>query len=319
VESRKAGMQVSQAQLASAQLAAQATLAIDYFDLRAADSLKKLLAQSVALDQRALEIAQNQLRAGTASNADLAEAQAALEAGQAQLIAVEQQRGTFEHAIAVLTGHLPAEVSISEAPLDCAVPDVPVTLPSALLERNPTIAAAERQMQQQNALIGVAIGAYFPTINLTALGGYVGNPLSQLLKSSNRIWSLGATANDTLLQGGSQVAAVANARATYDQYVASYRQTVLTTFQAVEDQLLALRVLKQETDLQAQAVKSAALGADAALDEFNAGTVAYTTVITAIQTLVGDQQALLGMQQNELVAVVTLIEALGGGWDTSRL
>jgi NodT family efflux transporter outer membrane factor (OMF) lipoprotein len=319
IESRKAGVQVSKADLANAELSAQATLAADYFDLRASDSLRTLLAQAVSLDQRALDIAQNQFESGTATNGDVAAAQAAVLATQAQLIAVDQQRGTYEHAIAMLTGHLPSELAIPQAPLTATVPEVPVTLPSALLERNPLVAAAERQMREQNALIGVAIAAYFPTINLTALGGYVGNPLSSLINAGNRIWSLGATANDTLFSGGSQVAAVANARATYDQTVANYRQTVLTTFQSVEDQLLALRVLQHESETQAQAVKYARTAADVALNQFNAGTVAYTTVITDIQALIADQQSLLTVQQNLLVADVTLIEALGGGWDSSKL
>jgi NodT family efflux transporter outer membrane factor (OMF) lipoprotein len=319
VESRKAGVQVSQADLANAQLSAQATLASDYFDLRASDSLRILLAQSVSLDQRLLEITENQLKAGTASNGDLASAQAQLQATQAALVAVDQQRGTYEHAIAVLTGHLPSDLAIPQAPLAATVPSVPLAVPSTLMERNPGIAAAERQMQQENALIGVAIGAYFPTLSLSALGGYAGDPLSQLFNIGNRIWSLGASASDTLFQGGYQVAAVAGARATYDQYVATYRQTVLSSFQQVEDELLALRVLQHEAEFQTEAVKSAQLAADVALNEFNAGTVAYTTVITAVQTLLADQQSSLTIQQNRLVASVTLIEALGGGWDTSQL
>jgi len=319
VESRKAGVQVSEADLANARLSSQATLAADYFDLRAADSLRSLLQQAVSLDERLVEITQNQVIAGTASNGDLASAQAQLEATQAQLAAVEQQRGTYEHAIAVLTGHLPSDLAIAPAPLTSTVPTVPVALPSTLLERNPSIAAAERQMQQQSALIGVAIGAYFPTISLSALGGYAGDPLSKLFNIGNRIWSVGAAASDTVFQGGEQVAAVSNARATYDQYAAAYRQTVLGGFQQVEDELLALRVLQRAGEFQAQAVRSAQMAADVALNEFNAGTVPYTTVITAVQALVADQQSALTIQQNRLVASVTLIEALGGGWDVSQL
>jgi NodT family efflux transporter outer membrane factor (OMF) lipoprotein len=319
VESRKAGVQVSQADLANAQLSAQATLAADYFDLRAADSLRTLLAQTVTLDQRLVDITRNQLNSGYASSGDLASAEAQLQATEAQLAAVEQQRGTYEHAIAVLTGHLPSELTIAQAPLTASVPPVPAAVPSSLLERNPSIAAAERQMQQENALIGVAIGAYFPTISLNALGGYAGDPLSKLFNLSNRIWSLAASGSDVLFQGGEQVAAVAGARATYDQYVANYRQTVLSGFQQVEDQLLALRVLERESGFQIQAVKSAQTASDVALNEFNAGTVAYTTVITAVQTLVADQESALTIQQNRLVAAVTLVEALGGGWDTTQL
>jgi NodT family efflux transporter outer membrane factor (OMF) lipoprotein len=319
IESRKAGVQVSEANLANAQLSAQATLAADYFDLRAADSLRAMLAQSVDLDRRVLEITQNQLRSGTASNGDLAGAQAQLQAAEAQLVAVDQTRGTYEHAVAVLTGHLPSELTIPQAALMSTVPEIPVALPSTLLERNPGIAAAERQMQQQSALIGVAVGAYFPALSLSALGGYAGSPLSKLFNIGNRIWSVGASASDTLFQGGSQVAAVAAARANYDQYVATYRQTVLSSFQQVEDELLALRVMQNEAEFQTQAVKSARMASDVALNEFNAGTVAYTTVVTANQTLLTDQQSALTIQQNRLVASVTLIEALGGGWDTAQL
>lgn len=319
VESRKAGVQVSAANLANAELSAQATLAADYFDLRAADSLQALLTRAVALDQRALEIARNQYKSGTATNGDVAAAQASLESTQAQLIAVEQQRGTYEHAIAMLTGHLPSELRVAEAPLAANVPSVPLAVPSELLERNPSIAAAERQMKQENALIGVAIGAYFPTISLQALGGYAGNPLSTLINAGNRIWSVGGSASDLVFQGGEQLAAVAQARATYDQYVAAYRQTVLATFQAVEDQLLALRVLEREAAVEQKAVEHAQTAADIALNQFNAGTVSYTTVITDIQALIADQESLLTIRQNQLVAEVSLIEALGGGWDVSHL
>jgi len=319
VESRKAGVQVSQADLANAQLSAQATLAADYFDLRAADSLRLLLRESVSEYGRALEITRNQLASGTASNGDVAAAQAQLQSAQAQLVAVDQQRGTYEHAIAVLTGHLPSELAIPEASLASAVPIIPVEVPSTLLERNPGVAAAERQMQQENALIGVAVGAYFPQITLSALGGYAGDPLSQLFNIGNRIWSLGATATDALYDFGDRAATVRAARATYDQYVATYRQTVLSAFQQVEDQLLALQVLQHQAQFQSEAVKSAQTAAEVALNEFSAGTVAFTTVITANQTLLTDQQSALTIQQNRLVASVTLIEALGGGWDTSQL
>jgi NodT family efflux transporter outer membrane factor (OMF) lipoprotein len=319
VESRKANVQVNAADLANARLSAQATLAVDYFDLRASDSLKTLLERSVGEYQRALEITRNQLAAGTVTNGDLALAQAEVQGAEAQLIAVEQQRGTYEHAIAVLTGRLPADLSIPPEPLTATVPPVPVALPSTLLERNPSIAAAERQVQVESALIGVAVAAYFPAISLSALGGYAGNPLSQLFRLGNRIWSIGAAASDTLIDGGARSGAVKAARANYDQYVAAYRQTVLTSFQQVEDNLLALRVLEKEYAVELEAVKSAQTAADVDLNEFNAGTIPYTTVVTAIQTLIGDQQNLLTLEQNRLVASVNLIAALGGGWDRSRL
>jgi len=319
VESRKAGVQVGKAQLVAAQLSAQATLAADYFDLRATDSLREILVRAVDLDQQVVEITANQVKSGTADGGDLAAAQSQLLSAQANLVAVDQQRGTYEHAIAMLTGHLPSELSVPVAPLTSVVPVVPFGIPSTLLERNPTVAAAERQMQQENALIGVAIGAYFPTLSLTAIGGYAGNPISKLFNIGNRIWSLGASASDTLFQGGATIAAVANARANYDQYVATYRQTVLTTFQSVEDQLLALRVLQQQSDYQTKAAQAAQKAADIALNEFKAGTVPYTTVITDVQNLLSAQESELTIQQNQLVATVTLIVALGGGWDKSAL
>jgi NodT family efflux transporter outer membrane factor (OMF) lipoprotein len=319
IESRKAGVQVSKADLANAQLSAQATLAQDYFDLRAADSLRELLARSVAEYQKSVDITANQLQSGTADNGDLASAQAQLQAAQAQLAAVDQTRGTYEHAIAMLTGHLPSELSIPSAPLTSTVPAVPVALPSTLLERNPSIAAAERQMQVESALIGVAIGAYFPNITLSGLGGFAGTPLDKLFNIGNRVWSVGASASDVLYDFGDRAGAVYTARATYDQYVATYRQTVLTTFQSVEDQLLALRVLQKEGEMQARAVASAKLAADVASNEFTAGTVAYTTVVTAQQALLSNQQSELSIQENRLIASVTLIEALGGGWDSAQL
>jgi outer membrane protein TolC len=167
--------------------------------------------------------------------------------------------------------------------------------------------------------LGVAVGAYFPQITLSGLGGYAGNPLSKLFNIGNRIWSVGASASDTLYDFGDRAGAVYAARATYDQYVATYRQTVLTGFQQVEDELLALRVLRREEEWQAKAVASAKLAADVALNEFNAGTVAYTTVVTAQQTLLSEQQSELTIRQNQLADSVTLIEALGGGWDYSQL
>ena len=219
----------------------------------------------------------------------------------------------------MLTGHLPSEVSVSEAPLPATVPEIPLARPSSLLERNPSVAAAERQMQQESALIGVAIGAYFPTVSLSGLGGYASSQLSRLINLGNRIWSHRCNGEDTVYDFGSRAGAVTAARATYDQYVAVYRQTVLSTFQQVEDQLLALRVLQNESVYEDGAVKSAQTAVDVALNEYNAGTVAYTTVISALQTLITAQETALTIQQNRLVASVTLIEALGGGWTAADL
>ena len=319
VESNKAAAQVSAADLANAQLSAQATLATDYFDLRAEDSLTQLLTETVAAYQRAMQITQNQYRAGTTASIDYVTALAQLQSTQAQLVGVGVQRQQFEHAIAVLTGHAPAEITIPPAPLASAVPVIPPGLPSALLERRPDIAASERAMQEENALIGVEIAAYYPDISLSTVGGFVGTPLSQLFTTSNQIWSLGASASQTLFEGGLRSASVAAARATYDAAVATYRQTVLTAFQGVEDALVSLHILELQAMAETTAVASTQKAVDATLNQYKAGTVTYTSVITEQTLLLSDQQTLLAVQQSRLVASVALIEALGGGWTTADL
>ncbi len=319
IESNVAGAQVGAADLANAKLSAQATLATDYFDLRAEDALAQLLRETADAYRRALEITENQYRAGTQSSADVVTAQAQLQTTEAQLIGVGVQRQQFEHAIAILTGHAPAELTIEPAPLASAVPVLPAGLPSALLERRPDIAAAERQMQQENALIGVQIAAFYPDISLSALGGFAGYPLSQLFTVANRTWSLGASASQTLFSAGARGAAVAAARATYDQSVANYRQTVLTAFQQVEDALSNLRILEQQAAAQAIAVGSSRRAVEVTLNAYRAGTVAYTSVIVEQALLLSNQQTALSIQQSRLVASVALIEALGGGWSTAAL
>ena len=319
VESNVAAAQVSAADLANALLSAQATLAIAYINLHFEDSLQQLLQQTVADFQRALTITQNQYRAGTASSSDYVTALAQLQSTQAQLVAVGVQRGQFEHAIAILTGHPPADVTIPVAELAHAVPVMPTGVPSALLERRPDIAAAERTMQQENALIGVAVSAYYPDISLSALGGFAGNPLSQLFTTASSVWSLGATATETVFDAGARKGAVEVARATYDESVATYRQTVLTAFQQVEDELVALRVLEQQAAAEAQAVASTRRAVEVALNAYRAGTTAYTTVITEQNLLLSDQETALTIQQSRLIASVTLIQALGGGWQVGDL
>ncbi len=319
IESQVAGAQVNAADLANAKLVAQATLATDYFDLRAEDSLAALLRQTVDNFQRSLQIVQNQHNAGTVSAADVVTAQAQLEGARAQLVGVGVQRAQFEHAIAVLTGHPPAELTIPPAPLTPHAPVMPPGLPSTLLQRRPDIAAAERQMQQQNALIGVQVAAFYPDITLSTLGGFIGSPLSQLFTVTNRVWSLGAAASQTLFAGGARTAAVAAARATYDQSVANYRQVVLTALQQVEDDLSSLRILEQQEHAELVAVAAAQRAVDVTLNQYRAGTVVYTTVITEQNTLLGDQQSALAVQQSRLVASVALVAALGGGWNAGEL
>ena len=243
-----------------------------------------------------------------------------MQSTEAQLVAVGVQRQQFEHAIAVLTGHPPADLTIAPAPLAADVPVMPPGLPSALLERRPDIAAAERAMQQQNALIGVQMAAYYPDISLSALGEYAGFPLGAAVQCQQpRSGRSAPPASETLFDGGLRAADVAAARATYDASVASYRQTVLTAFQQVEDALSDLRILQRQAKAEAIAVNSTRRAVEATLNAYRAGTVAYTSVITEQTLLLSDQQTALAVQQSRLVASVALIEALGGGWSTAEL
>ena len=269
--------------------------------------------------RRSLEITRNQYAAGTAARADVLTADAQLQTTQAQLVGVGVQRAQYEHAIAVLTGHAPAELTIAPAPLTGQIPGVPVAIPSTLLERRPDIAAAERSMAQQNALIGVAIAAWYPDVSLSALFGFAGEPLSHLFTVANRVWSLGASASETVLDGGLRSAQVAAARASYDAAVAGYRQTVLTAFEQVEDDLAALRVLAQQAEVQEAAVAATRRAVAATLNEYRAGTVAYTSVVTEQTLLLSDEQTALAIRQSRLVATVGLIQGLGGGWQSAAL
>lgn len=319
LESQKAAAQVSAADLANALLSAQTTLAQDYFQLRESDSLEDLLTAVVKDYEGTTRITQNQYKFGVASRGDYMSALAQLQSTQAQRIAVREARGQYEHAIAVLTGALPSEFAIAHDPLPTEVPIVPVGLPSTLLERNPNIAAAERQMKSENALIGVAEATYFPTITLSGLGGYLSASLANLFTTANRLWSAGASGSETVFNAGYRPAAVAAARANYEAAVASYRQTVLSTFQSVEDQLVALHTLQDESVAAAEAVDSAKQASDVALNEYKAGIVPFTTVLVTDEAYLTDRQAFLTIQQNRFLASVALIEALGGGWDSSKL
>ena len=319
VESDVAGAQASAADVANARLSAQGSLATDYFDLRASDALDTLLSNTVRDYQRSLQITQNQYAVGVAARSDVITAQVQLETTQAQLVNVGVARAQYEHAIAVLTGQPPAALGIAQGSLAADVPVAPASVPSALLERRPDIAAAERTMQAENALIGAAVANYYPDISLSALYGFSGDPISSLISASNRVWSLAASASETIFEGGARSAAVAAARATYDESVATYRQTVLTAFQQVEDDLSDLRILQNEAAVEDTAVRDARRAVAIALNEYRAGTQAYTTVVTAENTALSDEQAALSIQQSRLVASVALIQALGGGWDAAQI
>ena len=314
-----AAAQASAADLADAKLLAQATLAIDYFELRSADQLKVLLNDTVSEYRRNLQITQNQYSAGTAARSDVITAQTALQGAIAAQINVGVTRGQLEHAIAVLTGRAPSEVTIEPGKLPTSVPVVPAGLPSELLERRPDIAAAERTAAEESEQIGIAIAAYYPTLTLTPSFGFSNSMLSKLFNASSQVWSLGASASETVFSGGERPAAISAARSAYDGSVATYRQTVLSAFQQVEDELVALHVYQQQLDAEVEAVRLARQAVDVTLNQYRAGTQTYTAVITAENTLLSDQQTELTVRQNLVVASVTLIEAIGGGFNATDL
>ena len=319
VESEVAGAQASAGDLAAARLSAQSLLAADYFQLRIDDELERLLNETAEAYKLSVTIATNRYKAGTAAKSDVAAAQTQLESTRAQAIAVGVQRAQLEHAIAVLIGKPPSQFSIERAPLAIGVPNVPPGLPSGLLERRPDVAAAERRVASANAQIGVAEAAYYPDITLTASYGFIGTALDNLIRASNAVWSVGPQLAGTIFDGGLRGAQVEAARAVYDQSVATYRQTVLTSFQQTEDQLAALRILAEQAEVQDRAVAAARESEALTLNQYKAGTVAYTAVIVAQAQALQNRETALNILQNRLVASVSLIQALGGGWAASEL
>ena len=315
VEASKAAAAVSAADLASATLSAQVALATAYFELRGSDAQIALLKRTVVAYQRSLTITQNQYRAGTVGQADVAAAETQLATAQTTEISLGVARAQYEHAIAVLAGLPPADLTLPPGMLARDVPVVPAGVPSALLQRRPDIAAAERLMAEQNANIGVAVAAYYPDITLSALFGYAGNPIGSLISTANRVWSLGASADETLFEGGARSAEVAEARANYDAAVAAYRQSVLTAFQQVEDALSTLRIDQLQATASDAAVDAAQRTERITLNEYRAGTVAYTSVVVAQAAALGDEETSVQIRQDRLVQSVALISALGGGWD----
>lgn len=316
-ESDKAAAEASGAQLAAARLSAQAELATNYFQLRYEDSLDALLKETITAYQRSLDITRRQYEVGAAARSDVLAAEVQLQTTQTQRFTVGISRAKHEHAIALLIGQAPADVTIPAGTLTAAVPEIPPTVPSALLERRPDIAQAERQMQQQNALIGVAEAAYYPDISLSGLLGYTGT--GDLVRSSNQLWVAGASGSALLLDGGGRSAKVKAARAGYDQSIAHYKNTVLAAFQSVEDALSSVRLLDQQDQAAALALASSRHSVDIALREYQAGAVAYTSVVSAQGANLTNEQTALQVKVNQLAESVALIKALGGGWTSSTL
>jgi NodT family efflux transporter outer membrane factor (OMF) lipoprotein len=319
VEGSRASAQASAADLEGARLSAQTSVAQDYFQLRALDALKALLDQAVVAYRESLRLTQNRYDSGVASRGDVLQADTQLKTTQAQAIDVGVQRAQFEHAIALLIGKPPSGFSFDFQPLEGLPPAVPVGLPSELLERRPDIAAAERLMAAANAQIGVALSAYYPSLTLGASAGYQSVDLAKLLTWPSRFWSVGPSVSEVVYEGGLRSAQTAQARAAYDGAIATYRQTVLTGFQQVEDNLAALRILEQEAGAQDSAVKAAEQSLEVITNQYKSGTVAYLNVIVAQTTVLSNRETAANILGRRMTAAVLLISALGGGWTSPYL
>ncbi|KAF1061497.1 MAG: Outer membrane protein OprM [Pseudomonas citronellolis] len=315
LERDRASAEASAADLANAVLSAQSELAQDYFKLRVADLQIDLYRKTVEAYTRYVQITQNKYDARISSRADLAQAQNLLESARASLLASQWERAQYEHAIALLIGKTPAEFSLAAtADWHYQVPQIPVGVPTGLLERRPDIAAAERQMAEANAAVGVAVAAYYPDLTLSASGGYQGSALSHLVNVPNRFWSIGPSLSGTLLDFGATRASVDQARASYDAQVASYRQTVLTAIGEVEDYLVQLRTQEPQLAALQRATEAAAESARVTYDQYEAGKIDYLDVATTQATLLSQRQSLLSLTSTQMVTSVQLIAALGGRW-----
>jgi NodT family efflux transporter outer membrane factor (OMF) lipoprotein len=319
VESDVASAQASAADLANARLLAQSQIALDYFLLRTVDAQRQLLEETVAAYTRTLELTRNRYAAGVAAKVDVVTAETQLRSTQAQAIDFGVQRAQLEHAIAILTGKPPSEFAIAPLRLDTSVPPIPVEIPSELLQRRPDIAAAERKMAAANAQIGVATAAYFPSVAFSGAYGYRSSSWANLFNAPARFWSLGAAIGETVFDGGARSAVVDQAKAAHDASIAAYRQTVLTAFQQVEDNLAALRILEEEAAAQDDAVRAARQSTELTLNQYKAGTVSYLNVVIIQAAQLSNESTAVRIRGQRLAAAVALIQALGGGWDAAEL
>ena len=314
VDSASASAQASAADLASARLSAQGELATNYFSIRQTDAQQALLASTIDGYQRTLQITQNRYAAGVAAKTDVLQAQTQLANAQAEALGLERQRAQLEHAMAVLLGRASADFSLAVAPWKASVPQVPLGVPSTLLQRRPDIAAAERRVAVANEQIGIAQSAFYPSINLNASYGFGASRVSDLFNASSSLWSLGLSAAQVLFNAGATRERAAGAQAAQDAAVARYRQTVLVAFQDVEDQLAGTRVLLQQQDLLRQASQAADEAETQMLNRYRAGQVSYTEVVTAQASALSARRALVKLQADRQTTTVALIQALGGGW-----
>jgi NodT family efflux transporter outer membrane factor (OMF) lipoprotein len=319
VEQYRDQAQASAADLATVNLSMHADLALDYFEARTLDAEERLLKDTVVQYQQALELNESLFKEGMASILTVQQAQTQLETTRAAAIDVGVLRAQFEHAVAVLVGKPPESFSLPPLPLTTPPPPIPAGLPSDLLERRPDISSAERMVAAANAQIGVATSAYYPLINLAATAGFESGSVTSLFQGPGALWSFGPSAVATIFDFGRRRAVSDQAKATYNQAVANYRQTVLTGFQQVEDNLAALRVLEQEADVERAAVTAAQAALDTSMTLFQGGLTSYLTVTTAQSALLTDQITAVNILGRRMSGAVLLIQALGGGWDVSAL
>ena len=319
IESNASLAQADQALLAATRLSAQGSMAQYYFELRALDRDQKLLDDTVSGYRKMLKLTRNQYASGVVSEADVLQAQTQLETAQAQAINNGILRSQYEHAIAVLIGRPPADFSLAFNPIKAKPPIIPVAVPSVWLERRPDVAQAERLMQQANAQVGIAVAAYFPLLTLTASISATGNTLHQLINNPAISWSYGSQLTETIFDGGLRSAAVRAAKAGYRAQVASYRQTILAALQNVEDNLVALRLLKKEGVVLNLAAKNAAKALKLVINQYQAGTVPYSSVISAQIALYSAQKSAYDVVGQQMTSAVALVMALGGGWSAKDI
>jgi NodT family efflux transporter outer membrane factor (OMF) lipoprotein len=319
VEAYRDQAQASAADLAAVNLSMHAQLALDYFQARTLDAEEQLLNSTVTQYEQALQLIENRYAGGLASDLEVEQARTQLETTRAQAVDVGVARAQYEHAVAVLVGKPPTSFSLPPLPLTMPPPTIPVGLPSELLERRPDIASAERQMAAANAQIGVAKAAYYPNISLGATGGFESSTITTLLSGPSVFWSAGPSALFTVFDVGRRRAASDQAIAAYDQTVATYRQTVLTGFQQVEDNVAALRILEHEAQVQNTAVAAAEKYLALANTRYTGGVTSYLEVTTAQSAALSDQVTAVNILGRRMVAAVTLVQALGGGWNSSEL
>ena len=319
VEASRSEAQASAADLASVELSLHAELAVNYFGLRGLDAQKALLTSTVVSYEKALELTQNRYHGGLASAVEVAQAQTILETTRALATDVEVQRAAFEHAIAVLIGEPPATFSLPAIPLTTPPPPIPPGLPSDLLERRPDISAAERRVQEANARIGIAKAAYFPLLTLSGSGGFESAAITTLIQGPSGLWSVGGAAMETLFDAGRRRGVSEQAIAAHEQFVASYRETVLSAFQEVEDNLAALHILEEEAKTEAAAVEAAQHSLALSVNRYRGGVTSYLEVTVAQSAALADEVTAVNILTRRMTSSVLLIKALGGGWDVSQI